>query len=218
MIYSNTRKLYLSGWLKENHIHEYEKALKLQKFLFLYEAFSKTAGEKSDFQSLKGYKKGPVFSQVWGDYTKEREAFNQASENSYHTNLSEINYERAKKCGFIVSVLTEKELSDLTHGFHIWKSKKERIMKGEYQVPLEEQDFSTDDVQMTRLLNDMFPIKMVESSTVVNIDNYYFVFPNNVVDCLTEEHYDILSLLSENEVLHNPVYVDIDTEGKLIID
>ena len=69
MIYSNERKLYLSGWLKNNDNTSYETPLKLQKFLLFYEAFTKVSGETPDFSHLRGYKKGPVFSNVWGDYT-----------------------------------------------------------------------------------------------------------------------------------------------------
>lgn len=68
MIYSNERKLCLSGWLMEHHEIEYNTPLKLQKFLLFYEAFTKVSGETPDFSHLRGYKKGPVFSNVWGKY------------------------------------------------------------------------------------------------------------------------------------------------------
>ncbi len=68
MIYSNDRKRCLSGWLHQNSTIAYNTALKLQKFLLFYECFSKVSGEKADFGHLRGYKRGPVFSQVWGDY------------------------------------------------------------------------------------------------------------------------------------------------------
>ena len=80
MINSNTRKLTLSGWLRKNNPREYDSPLKLQKFLLFYELLSKTAGEQADFDHLRGYKRGPVFSNVWGDYTKERISFNEAVE------------------------------------------------------------------------------------------------------------------------------------------
>lgn len=115
MIYSNERKLCLSGWFKENSEKSYSKSLKLQKFLLLYEAFAKTSGEKTDFSHLRGYKKGPVFSNVWGDYTKERTAFDTAAMKTYEAKKDSVNETRAKKCGFIVETMTEEELSELTH-------------------------------------------------------------------------------------------------------
>ena len=54
MLWSNERKLALSGWLNENHRSSYSSSLKLQKFLFFYECFSKVDGEEHDFSNLKG--------------------------------------------------------------------------------------------------------------------------------------------------------------------
>ena len=65
MVYSNKRKLLLSGWLKENGSVEYNTSLKLQKYLLFYELFAKIDGDYYDLSSLKGYKRGPVFSTVW---------------------------------------------------------------------------------------------------------------------------------------------------------
>ena len=148
MIYSNKRKLALSGWLKENNITSYETSLKLQKFLLFYETLTKISGETPDFSHLKGYKKEAVFSSVWSDYTKERMDFNMAAQNAYNTDPQSINKKRAEKCAFIVSTMTEKELSDFTYQMNIWKSKENRIMSGEYQVDLDESDFNSDDMQL----------------------------------------------------------------------
>lgn len=218
MIYSNERKLCLSGWFKENSEKSYSKSLKLQKFLLLYEAFAKTSGQKTDFSHLRGYKKGPVFSNVWGDYTKERTAFDTAAMKTYEAKKDSVNETRAKKCGFIVETMTEEELSELTHKMNLWNSKKARIMSGEYNVNLDEKDFNEDDKKMIQLLDSMYPIEMIENSIVVDLDKNYFVFSKEDSVKLTEEHFDTLMLLSERETLHNPVYVDIDSEGRLLID
>lgn len=218
MIYSNERKLCLSGWLKENNQTEYNTLLKLQKFLLLYEAFSKVYGETPDFSHLRGYERGPVFSNVWGDYTKERDAFNKAATDCYNNKKTEIDVVRAKKCAFVVGTMTERELSELTHRMNIWKSKEERIMRGEYQVDLNESDFDNDDIAMVKLLDSMYPESLIDNSTVINLDKNYFVFNNADVSRLTETHFDILLALTEREELHNPVYVDMDEEGRLLVD
>lgn len=218
MICSNERKLSLSGWLKENDKVSYEIPLKLQKFLLFYEALTKISGEKSDFTHLRGYKKGPVFSNVWGDYTKERSSFNIAAENAYHRKPSAVNTKRAEKCAFLVSAMTEKELSDLTHQMNLWKSKENRIMAGEYQVDLDEADFNLEDVKLIHTLDSMYPVEMIENSKIVRLDKKYFVFSKAESERLTEEHFDILLTLAENEELHNPVFVEMDEEGRLVID
>lgn len=218
MIYSNERKLCLSGWLKENDNVSYDTPLKLQKFLLFYEAFTKVEGEQPDFGHLRGYKKGPVFSNVWGDYTKERADFNIAALNAYKNNMDSLNIERAKRCDFIVSTMTEKELSDLTHQMNIWKCKEDRIMRGEYQVELSESDFNNNDNQLIKTLGVMYPLQMVENSSIIKLDEKYFVFSKTDIPHLTEEHFDVLLALAENEELHNPVFVDIDDEGGLLVD
>jgi len=218
MIYSNDRKLCLSGWLKKNSEISYNTPLKLQKFLLLYEAFAKTSGEKPDFSHLRGYKKGPVFSNVWGDYTKERAAFNKAAIEAYESKKASINTDRAKKCAFVVNTMTETELSDLTHKMNLWKSKEPRIMRGEYNVDLYEKDFNEEDEQMMRMLDEMYPVDMIDNSVIINLDRTYFVFSTKDSNRLTEEHFDVLMALAEQENLHNPVYVDIDSEGRLLVD
>lgn len=218
MIHSDKRKLCLSGWLRQNYRMEYDTPLKLQKFLLLYESFSKVSGETHDFSYLRGYKRGPVFSNVWGDYTKEREAFNREADKIYASKRIDINEERARKCAFIVRILTENELSTLTHSMNLWKSKENRIMGGEYQVNLEEQDFNEQDEQIIRLLDQMYPIELINNSEVIHIDNFSFVFKKDDIPMLTEEHFDILCALLENEQLTNPVYVDIEEGGRLVID
>lgn len=218
MIYSNERKLSLSGWLQENNSTSYETPLKLQKFLLFYEAFAKVSNETPDFSHLRGYKKGPVFSNVWGDYTKERTSFNMAAKTAYYKNVESINVKRAKKCAFIVGTMTEEELSDLTHQMNIWKSKEKRIMSGEYQVNLDESDFNNNDEKLINTLDMMYTTDMVENSEIINLDKNYFVFSNSDSKLLTEKHFDMLLTLAEKEDLHNPVFVDIDEEGRLLID
>ena len=83
---------------------------------------------------------------------------------------------------------------------------------------LDEKDFNEDDKKMIQLLDSMYTIEMIENSIVVDLDKNYFVFSKEDSVKLTEEHFDTLMLLSERETLHNPVYVDIDSEGRLLID
>lgn len=218
MIYSNERKLCLSGWLKNRSQLAYCSPLRLQKFLFLYEAFAKNENDYADFDSLKGWKRGPVFSNVWGDYTKDRLEFNKEADIAYSNDKDYVNQERAERCHFIVSSLSEHELSSLTHEFHIWNAKESRIISGERQVPLDESDFTDNDHSLISSLRTMFPLSLIMNSTIIPVGGKKFVFSYHDAKKLSEEHYDALYMLSENEELHNPVYVYIDTEGRMNID
>lgn len=186
--------------------------------MLFYEAFIKINEGTADFTHLKGYKRGPVFSNVWGDYTYERLAFDDAVEKEYYSPREHIVEKYAKKSHFLVSILSENELSALTHRLNLWKSKESKIMQGERQVELQESDFSDDDAKLIGLLDKMYPLSLIDNSHVIEIDNHYFIFSKQDASRLSEQHFDILSELSDSEPLANPVYVELDEEGRLIID
>ena len=52
----------------------------------------------------------------------------------------------------------------------------------------------------------------------MKVDKNYFVFSKTDSKKLTEEHFDALMTLAKQEDLHNPVYVDVDEEGRLLVD
>lgn len=219
MIYSNEHKLYLSGWFKENSEKEYSIPLKLQKFLFFYEAFTKADGENPDFDHLRGYINGPVFSNVWGDYSKNRNEFDKEATRQYSIQeKSIINEDRAQRSAFVVKTLSQRELSEFTHKMNVWSSKKERILSGEQQVPLEEKDFTQEDCELIKMLEGMYPMDIVKNSKVLDWDNHFFVLSNEDAKRLTMAHLDTLSGIAAKEELFNPVYVEIDEKGTLIID
>ena len=218
MISSSEHKLCLSGWLMKNDAKNYNIPLKLQKFLLLYESFSKVDGEKYDFSGLKGYKRGPVFSSVWGDYTKERAAFDEAAANAYMSNAGSVNEDIAFQSSFVVGALSEDELSDLTHKMNIWSCKEDRIINGEFQVELSGEDFNSNDYRIMDMLAKMFPLQMIKNSSIIDIDDHYFVLDKKDANSLSNEQIKTLHMLCEKEELHNPIYVSIDERGRLVID
>ena len=218
MIYSDERKLSLSGWLRTNAFQEYCAPFKLQKFLFFYEASALADNLPFDFSHLSGYQRGPVFNNVWRDYTKERPEFDSASIRAFSMYPEYTNEERAKKVAFIVKILSEAELSELTHHMNIWRAKKDRIMNGKLQVTLEEKDFNDADRILVQQLINRYPLSLIDDSDVIKLNNKYFVFSKSDIPKLEEQHYNVLAMLSEKEELHNPVFVEVDDGGRLIVD
>lgn len=215
---SSERKRYLSGWLEYNYPEEYTSSLKLQKFLFLYEAFSKVEKDSYEFAQLEGWKNGTVFCSVWNDYTKNKTEFNIVAREDYFKHKKDIDYNRAKICSFIVSILSEKDLSELTHQFHIWNCQINMIKAKIPHIKLYDRDFNSDDVRIVQLLRSMYPIEFIDSVNVVRIDDYAFLVPKEQYSRLTDTHLDTLVKLTENESLTNPVYIEIDDEGRLLVD
>ena len=225
MFNSSSRKLSLSGWLEENRPEAYSISLKLQKFLFLYESFAKASGKPADFTSLKGYKRGPVFSNVYGDYTKHREQFDRLASDVYNSvemrkkpKNALVDDDIAEVAGFIVDSLTDVELSELTHSFNVWACKKDRIMGGELQVPLDESDFSDGDAELSRNLLSMYSPDLIRNTLIMHIGGKSFVFSKEDAAKIESEHEDILSAAAMDPSLHNPVFVCFDESGGLVFD
>lgn len=218
MLYSNERKLVLSGWLEEHCPTAYDRPLKLQKYLFFYELYSKIDGEAIDLDHLRGYKRGPVFSNVYGDYTHERKEFDKRALYEYKNNSKLINEDRAKMCSFICSSLSDKDLSDFTHQLNVWATRKDDINSGVHNVNLFEKDINSDDINKLKLLSSLFTKDVVDNSSVVTLGDKHFVFNNNDMDRLSEEHMDVLWNLMYSQELYNPIFVSIDDGGRLIVD
>ncbi len=122
MLRSSKQKQIVSGWLKVNFPSEYFYPLKFQKFLFLYESFAKIHGEETDFSNLKGYRNGPIFADVWQDYTHSAKEFESVIQTEYEKNSDWINGEWAKRAWFAAYILSDKELSEFTCRMNIWSA------------------------------------------------------------------------------------------------
>lgn len=117
----------------------------------------------------------------------------------------------------MVRSLTLQDLSLLSHESNLWKSQEVRIRNGEQQVELYEKDFSEADGKLMEMLIKMYPISLIDNSTVIRINNHYFLFDKHDANSLTNQQLDTLCTLSEREYLHNPIYVELDADGQQII-
>ncbi len=223
MINSDNRKLTIAGWLQKNDLASYSIPLKLQKFIFFYECACKFKGYSYDFSNLKGYKNGPVFSPVWGDYTKERNEFDIAACEQYEINQKTYIFsEIVQKIDFLVKTCNEIELSRLTHTMNIWKCKRHRIMSNEYQVPLSEDDFNSDDKKLIGSILSTYSEEMIKNSKVIQVRDTIFLLSKNDANNLSPEQWDTLQELANSKDLdlENPVYISMDPEkkGRLLVD
>lgn len=211
----NTSKSMLDkiAWLnKQEDITKFSK-LQLQKFLFLYEMFQFVEKKDSDFTYLKAYKNGPVFSNFYGDITyREAEVQDYLKQKQCDFDIDESN---ARISQFIINTLTDSELSDLTHQFKMWSTHKEEIDAGKKQIPMSEKDITDDDIEILDLLKSSEPDYDYE---ILRINQKNFVFSKEDFMNLNEEHLELLDSLSTNEELLNPVYVEVESSGRLVID
>jgi len=217
-MYSSIRKRVLSGWLKKYHEKEFFSPLKLQKFLFFYEALSKIEKDNVEFNKLKGYINGPVFSDVYGDYFHERDNFINEIENDFKENIKLVNNARAKFAGFLVSILNEDELSEFTHEFNIWKAKEDDIKHGVKNVSLYEKDFNKKDAELLTSMKNMYPIDYIDSVEVFEISGKSFILNKKDMSKLTDESESVFISLANESSLQNPVYISISNDGVALVD
>ncbi|TDL34586.1 hypothetical protein E2R51_02390 [Jeotgalibacillus sp. S-D1] len=205
------------GWLKKNSPESYGRNLKAQKFLFFYESLAKAEEKGCDFSYIKGYNNGPVFSEVYGDNAYRKEAFDMCVEQSFLSKPDAVDIDTAKFAKFMVEALSESELSDLTHEFNIWKCKEEEIVSRSH-VSLSEADFDLDDKTLVLTLKKMYSKELIEKSKVISIGEKSFVFLADQAKKLNPDYIAALETLSKNEELINPVFVEIDEEGVMVLD
>ena len=213
---SNEHRQKLSAWFigKKNYSPFFSR-LKLQKFLFLYEMFSKTEFGTADFSSLKAYRNGPVFSDVFGDFTYRREEFiPMLSTISYD---DEVNEDLAEYANFIVSILNEEELSDLTHELDMWKVHEEHLNLGLKHLTMSEGDISNDDYDIIANLRAMYSHLNIQSLEVITINKTNFVLEKRLKASLTQEQQNALVEIADH-LENNPVFVHLNEEGVLEID
>lgn len=214
------KKMALAGWLQKHDPQSYSSSLKLQKFLFLYEAFSKAAGEEADFEDLYGYSNGPVYKTLYEQYRNEKTAFSLEAAQQYEDSSASINKERVEQIAFIMRALSEEELSEFSHKFNIWASKRDRIDNDERNVKLHAADFNSSDLRLADELGNLFPLSMIRNSTIIQYPKVSFVLSNRDAEKLTSEQREILEAISEKGpgVMGNPLFVEIEPDGCLAID
>lgn len=214
---STKNKLALSGWLLKNNTEEFYTSLKLQKFLFFYEVLRESEGQESDLHSLQGWKDGPVFGTVYGDYTYRLEYFINESEKAFKENFSDINESLAKLSSFVISIMNKSDLSEYSHMFNLWKAKENSINNGVKKVSLDKEDFNKNDRRILDELKGMYTEEFIDSVSIIKINSKVFILDKSKTETLTEENKNTLEVLSSHTELINPVYIDIE-DGVLMVD
>ena len=214
MLNSSNEKINKLAWLNQRKNIISIPPLKIQKFLYFYEMFEKISGNIFEIDNLKAYRNGPVFSEVYGDINyRELEVYDAVSS----IESPEINQKSAEQALFIIDTMSETELSELTHTFDMWNSKKERIERGEKHIPILDSDITVRDIAILKQISPEYPLENSDYH-VIGMHNKYFVISTSDYNNLSEAHYDVLEQLSNEVDLFNPVYISIEEDGGLLVD
>lgn len=213
---SNIHRQKLAAWFLNKNNSQFYSQLKLQKFLFFYETFSKSEYGTSDFTSLKAYKNGPVYSDVYGDFTYRQQDFVKVL-SELGTNTDGIDENIAEYVHFIVSILNEEELSDLTHELNMWKVHKENIEQGVLHLSMSESDFNYNDSLFIKELMSMYSDLNISELEIYTVNTTNFVIEKSLKERLTKEQESVLFTIADHG-LNNPVFVTVSEDGVLEID
>lgn len=209
---SNSR-LNKIAWLNKQKAVDNFSKLQLQKFLFFYEMFQYADEKKYDFYSLKAYKNGPVFSNFYGDTVyREDEVKNYISSVE---DVIDIDEENARVSKFLIETMTDSELSKLTHEFNMWKVHQKQIAQNIKQIPMNEEDITEEDKEILSFIKISEPDYDYQ---ILKLGEKRFVFSKDDFNQLSDGHLELLDSLSNSEELINPVYVELDSDGRLLID
>lgn len=219
MMFSDDRKYTLSGWLQVHERKVYDRPYQLQIFLLLYEFISKIENDEWDLRYLIGLERGPVYGTVWVDYNKICDRFHISSKYSYEKRVINVNENRAKRCAFIVQTLTEEEWSSFMKKLNIWKAKESEILNHKYNMAeLDLADLNDEDINLITMLYNHYPSELVENSKIIAVKEKKFVVSKIDHEKIIQNHMERLEKLAKKPKLHNPVFVKLDDEGKLVVE
>lgn len=145
------------------------------------------------------YLNGRAYDTIYGMYIDEFDTMIKVEPTINH--LKEVLSTRLKRkqVDFIFSVLNDKELIDLAQKVSA--------------------DLNNNDIKIFTMLKNIFTDKIINNSYIQKIGDYAFLFQKKDKTKITQLHLDSLTELVESGAeLHNPVYVNIDKDGDLLID
>lgn len=215
MLFSSKRNLEQLAWVNK-HSNTSISGLKQQKYLLFYEMFSKVNGLEYNIDYLKAYPNGPVFSNVFGDAKhRENEFYNEIESIDSFENIDES---IANLSLALVKSFTDNEISLLTHNLDMWQSKEERIKNGERQIPISETDITESDVEFFNQTYSEYKYLLSIGIMHFRISEKIFRISEEDYDNLSDVHHEVIDLLSLDKSLDNPVYLELDENGVLLID
>ncbi len=163
-------------WLEKNKNIKDEKisGIKQQKFLLFYNLFLSNSNKKGNFVGLCAWENGPVYTQVHAAV-------------KHHYTIGEI-IKSIKKpiiidevlaniSKFIVEVLSDEEVSEITHEFDFWKT----IINKEDTSITEERITKEDKEKINKIMNS-YDLEFILNHKVYRGKNCVFFIENEKYD------------------------------------
>ena len=79
-------------------------------------------------------------------------------------------------------------------------------------------DFNDADINLIIMLANQYSSEMVENSEIITVKEKKFVVSKIDHEKIIQNHMERLEKLAKKPKLHNPVFVKLDDEGKLVVE
>ena len=79
-------------------------------------------------------------------------------------------------------------------------------------------DFNDADINLITMLANQYSSEMVENSEIITVKEKKFVVSKINHEKIIQNHMERLEKLAKKPKLHNPVFVKLDDEGKLVVE
>ncbi|WP_263836011.1 hypothetical protein [Ureaplasma sp. ES3154-GEN] len=187
--------------------------LQIHKFLFFYSVFIHLKNEDADWKYLSAYQHGPVFSNLYGDYLYRNQLLREMVEKE---SIDNLNIKIANKVLFLILTHTNQELSMLTHHLDLWRKYEYLLSINKKHIRIKIDDLSNNDqLFLDQIYNSC---KDIDDYLVLKIQNKRFVIRQEDISRVDSTVYQTLTDINNKEDLMNPVYIQWNKNGEMIVD
>ncbi len=191
-------------WLEEKKNIKDEKisGIKQQKFLLFYNLFLETKEEKGNFEGLCAWKNGPVYTQVHAAV-------------KHHYTIGEI-IKSIKKpividevlaniSKFIVELLSDEEVSEITHKFDFWKT----VVNND-TTNISINDISKEDINKIKKIMNTYDVEFILSHKIYKAKNCVFFIENDKYDFVVN------NMINQLDEISNPKPIKLIINNDMI--
>lgn len=123
-----------------------------------------------------------------------------------------VDMELLRKCVFLVGCLEEKEIEKFIDSLSLG-GKIKRLRS------IDVTDYTATDMEAVKSMEDMYSIEYIANTRIVVVENIrYLVNKDDLLDFEGEQYQVLVDMAKEPNDLVNPVYVEIDEAGCLVVD
>ena len=102
---------------------------------------------------------------------------------------------------------------------NIWKAKESEILNHKYNIAeLDLADLNDEDINLITMLYNRYSSELVENGEIITVKEKKFVVSKIDHEKIIQNHMERLEKLAKKPKLHNPVFVKLDDEGKLVVE